>query len=139
MKADKIDYNRFEDGDDLSDGGIDMAIRINQTPVYYVSRHGRFRKYFSRSAAINNLAHFMTQKVFDRALRPSRHPDVKIDRDDQTIWRRGEVRKEYWEAHSRCMRRIRLIFAKQREIEKWKTKHDQLIAEYQALTKAKPF
>ncbi|WAT01493.1 hypothetical protein [Rouxiella chamberiensis] len=139
MKSAKIDYSRFEEDELIDDGGIDVAFRIRPTPVFYISRHGRFKKCLSRSAAINTLAHFMTQKVFTRANRPSRHPDVKIDRDDKVLWRRGEIREEYWQMQLRCIRRIRRILAKKRDIQKWKIKHDKLVADYQALNKAKPF
>ncbi|QII37485.1 hypothetical protein G3M83_07130 [Rouxiella badensis] len=139
MKANKIDYSRFIEDEVIDDGGIEMAFRIRPTPVFYISRHGRFKKCLSRSAAINNLAHFMTQKVFDCAGIRTHEPGQKIIISGVLTEKRGELTYLYQSAHERTVKRIRKILAKQREIEKWKTKHDKLMSEYQALNKAKPF
>lgn len=122
-----------------SNGGIDISFRIRPTPVFYVSRHGRLKKCLSRSTAINRLAHFMTEAVFKRAGINSRVGERYTQVDGCIHYERGEASPEYIASHHRCIRRIRRLLAKQREIEKWKIKHDKLMAEYQALIKAKPF
>lgn len=69
MKIDKVDPARFEEWefDLIDDGGIEVAFQLRPEPVYFVMRHGRHKKCFSRETAINRLAHFMTEKVFKRA------------------------------------------------------------------------
>ena len=47
--------------------GINAALTLSETPVFFITRHGRYKKCFSRNTAINHLAHFMTHKVFERA------------------------------------------------------------------------
>lgn len=139
MKSAKIDYSRFEENELIDDGGIDVAFRIRPTPVFYVSRHGRFKKCLSRETAINRLAHFMTEKVFERLGKNSRVGEKYLEVNGGINFDRGEPSKDYILSHSRCVRRIRLLLAKKRDIQKWKIKHDKLVADYQALNKAKPF
>lgn len=131
MKIEKIDPARFEEWefDLIDDGGIEVAFQLRPEPVYFVMRHGRRKKCFSRSAAINNLAHFMTQKVFDRARKASSRPNYKVIIDDatgDTAWKKGETLPVYWDCHSRALRRIHRLLARRREILKQEAKKKKL-------------
>ncbi|MBG6247005.1 MULTISPECIES: hypothetical protein [Symbiopectobacterium] len=155
MNPEKIDYNRINENEIIDDGGIDAAFQLKDLPVYVVYRHGRYKKCFSRDTAINRLAHFMTEKVFRRANRSSRRPDVY--REDAEAWERGEVLPEYKLAHARCELRIsRLLAEKQkqkRDAERWNKKfrtwaikHEALIDQkkesekiYNQLMKSRPY
>jgi 2-succinyl-5-enolpyruvyl-6-hydroxy-3-cyclohexene-1-carboxylate synthase len=67
---------------------------------------------------------------------------VRIDRDDMEVWRDGETKAEYLAAHQRCIRRLRRILARKREMEKWCEKwdamHDRFVKEVDALQAIKP-
>ena len=73
---------------------------------------------------------------------PQRHPRVRIDRDDMEVWRDGETKAEYLAAHQRCVRRLRRILARKREMEKWCEKwdamHERYVKEVDALQAIKP-
>ncbi|HEN3243059.1 TPA: hypothetical protein ACGPOD_004647, partial [Yersinia enterocolitica] len=60
MNIDKVDPARFEEWefDLIDDGGIEIAFQLRPEPVYFVMRHGRRKKCFSRETAISRLAHF---------------------------------------------------------------------------------
>lgn len=57
-------------------------------------------------------------------------------------WQRGGVTTEYFMAHQRCVRRLRRILARKREMEKWCEKwdamHDRFVKEVDALQAIKP-
>ncbi|WP_052510492.1 hypothetical protein [Pectobacterium odoriferum] len=145
------------DGKLIDANGIDNAFQLIDLPVFVVSLHGRHNKCFSRDTAINRLAHFMTEKVYSCAGIRSRHPDVRIDRDDKDVWKRGEVLPRYLTAHMRCVRRIRRLLAKKnkqkrdadrwnKKFSSWATKHEALINQkkesekiYNQLMKERPF
>ncbi len=144
MKIEKVDPARFEEWefDLIDDGGIEIAFQLRPEPVYFVMRHGRRKKCFSRTAAINNLAHFMTQKVFNRLKKASSRPDEKVIIDEATgatAWKKGETLPVYWDCHSRAVRRIRRLLAKQREILKWQKKYEKLSSQHIELMKTKPY
>lgn len=61
----------------------------------------------------------MTTEAFERSGFPQRHPRERIDRADMEVWRDGETKAEYLAAHQRCVRRLRRILARKREMEKW--------------------
>ena len=124
---------------------IDLALQKHDTPVvplFVAVRHGRIKKCFTRDTAIRYLAFFMTTEAFERSGFPQRHPRVRIDRDDREVWRDGETKVEYLAAHQRCVRRLRRILARKREMEKWCEKwdamHDRFIKEVDALQAIKP-
>lgn len=125
---------------------IDLAIQKYDTPagsLFVAARHGRTKKCFSRDTAIRYLAFFMATEVFDRFGFKQRHPDVRIDRDDIPMWRRGETTAEYLAAHQRTIRRIRRILARKREMQKWcaawDAMHDRYVNDVAALQSIKPF
>ncbi|ATM85048.1 hypothetical protein [Yersinia frederiksenii] len=125
MKIDKVDPARFEEWefDLIDDGGIEVAFQLNPEPVYFVMRHGRRKKKcLSRETAINRLAHFMTEKVFKRAGVNSRVGETYKEVNGIIHWNRGESSPDYIAAHTRCVRRIRRLLAKRREILKQEAK-----------------
>jgi len=124
---------------------IDLAIQQFETPVgklFFVERHGRTKKCFSRDTAIRYLAFFMTSHSFACSGFRQRHPDVRIDRDDIPMWRQGETTAEYLAAHQRTVRRLRRILASKREAQKWLVKwdamHDRYVKEQAELQASKP-
>lgn len=121
---------------------IDLALQKHDTPVgplFVAERHGRMKKCFSRDTAIRYLAFFMTSHAFERSGFQQRHPQVRIDRDDREVWRDGETKTEYLSAHQRCVRRLRRLLAKKREMQKWCEKYDAWVAQRDELMKQKPF
>lgn len=141
MKIEKLDPARFEDWelDLIDDGGIEVAFQLKPEPVYFVMRHGRRKKCLSRETAINRLAHFMTEKVFKRAGVSSRIGDKYTQVDGCIQWDRGEPSPDYIAAHMRCVRRIRRLLAKQREILKWQKKYEKWSSQHFELLKTKPY
>lgn len=131
--------------DNRTASAIDQAIQQFDTPVgalFAASRHGRMKKCFSRDTAIRYLAFFMATEAFERSGFKQRHPDVRIDRDDIPMWRRGETTAEYLAAHQRTVRRLRRILARKREAQLWLAKwdafHDRYVKEQAELQAIKP-
>ncbi|MBT1910217.1 hypothetical protein KKZ71_06120 [Enterobacter hormaechei subsp. xiangfangensis] len=58
------------------------------------------------------------------------------------VWRDGETKAEYLAAHQRCVRRLRRILARKREMEKWCEKwdamHERYVKERDELKATKP-
>ncbi|AJJ58682.1 hypothetical protein [Yersinia pseudotuberculosis] len=109
-----------------------------------MSAHPRRRvsssvKIGSRETAINRLAHFMTEKVFKRAGVSSRVGEKYTQVDGCIHWERGEPSPEYIASHNRCMRRIRRLLAKQREMLKWQKKYEKWSSQHIELMKTKPY
>lgn len=133
--------------DNRTASAIDLALQKYDTPVgpLFVSvRHGRHKKCFSRDTAIRHLAFFMTTKAFGRSGFIQRQPDVRVIHPEYgETWQRGAVTREYLTAHQRCVRRLRLILARKREMEKWCQKwdsmHDLFVKEVDKLQASKPF
>ncbi|HFO2530940.1 TPA: hypothetical protein ACHJX8_000470 [Yersinia enterocolitica] len=142
MNIDKVDPARFEEWefDLIDDGGIEVAFQLKPEPVYFVMRHGRRKKCFSRDTAIRYMAFYMTDKVFKRAGILSRVGETYTTLEDGRIaHNRGEHTIDYIIAHSRCMRRIRRLLAKQREILKWQKKYEKWSNQHIELMKTKPY
>ncbi|MEP9180372.1 hypothetical protein ABKT77_16565 [Enterobacter cloacae] len=127
---------------------IDMALKRYETPVgplFVAQRHGRIKKCFSRDTAIRYLAFFMTTWAFEASGFQCRHPDVQAVHPlnpDLNCWQRGGVTHEYFMAHQRCVRRLRLILKHKREAQKWCDKwdamHDRYMKERDELKATKP-
>ncbi|MGC0585081.1 hypothetical protein [Salmonella enterica] len=124
---------------------IDLALQQHETPVgplFVAVRHGRTKKCFTRDTAIRYLAFFMTTQAFARSGFQQRHPRVRIDRNDMEVWRDGETKAEYLAAHQRCVRRLRRILARKRDMtkwcEKWDAMHDRYVKELNELQDCKP-
>lgn len=120
--------------DNRTASAIDMALQKHHTPVgnlFVAIRHGRMKRCFSRDTAIRYLALFMTTHAFEVSGFRCRHPDVKVCHPEHgEVWQRGGVTKEYHLAHQRCVRRLRRILARKREMEKWCEKWDAMHDRY---------
>lgn len=123
----------------LAPPAIDTSFMTVQSPVYVVARHGWSKRCLSRSAAINNLAHYMVSKTFYRSGWPTNEPDQPVMRDGILVHRLGEHTDSYLHSHRRCCRRIRRLLAKKREIAKWEAKHEEIKQQYAQLLSKKPF
>ncbi len=119
--------------------GIDAAFSRPLRPVYIVTRHGFRKRCLSRSAALNNLAHYMTTYVFHHLGNCTRNPDIPVLRDGMLVYQLGLPTDRYLDAHARCVRRIRRLLARKREIQQWQEKHDALTEQYREFMKTKPF
>ncbi|EBR0843136.1 hypothetical protein BRO79_06560 [Salmonella enterica] len=132
--------------DNRTASAIDLAFQKHQTPVgnlFVAMRHGRMKRCFSRDTAIRYLAFFMTTRAFAASGFACRHPDVKVSHPVHgEVWERGDVTKEYHFAHQRCIRRLRRILARKRDMQKWCEKwdamHDRYVKEREELQSSKP-
>ncbi|EDQ2394383.1 hypothetical protein RU50_005507 [Salmonella enterica subsp. enterica] len=112
---------------------IDKAFQKFDTPVgpvYFVERHGNTRRCFSRDTALWHLAKFMTTRAFYRSGFQVRHDDARmVDPANPDIekWLRGNLTHEYYTARSRCVRRLRRILARKRDMQKWAVRLDELM------------
>ncbi|EEE9946919.1 hypothetical protein DJ252_18400 [Salmonella enterica subsp. enterica serovar Uzaramo] len=112
---------------ELKPTAIDQAFQKFDTPVgpvYFVERHGNTRRCFSRDRALFHLAKFMTTRTFYRSGFRQRYPNIRISPGVEQL---GDLTVEYHEAHERCVRRLCLLLARKREIQKWKEKHKLII------------
>ncbi|ECR8540919.1 hypothetical protein F2E11_20735 [Salmonella enterica] len=130
--------------DNRTASAIDLALQKHHTPVggdlYAAIRHGRMKRCFSRDTAIRWLAHFLTSHSFTRSGFKQRHPDFLVEQDHgEQVWRRGETTDAYHRAHQRTIRRLRLILARKREIQKWNEKYDEWAVRWDELMKQKPY
>lgn len=110
----------------IREDAIDECFRVEQSPIFVVSRHGGYKRCLSRSAAINNLAHYMVTKTFFRSGIPTNEDYEQVFVDGVLAHKVGDHTEQYNSAHSRCARRIRLILAKKREFKEWERKHEAL-------------
>lgn len=129
--------------DNRTASAIDLAFQIHHTPVgnlFVAMRHGRMKRCFGRDTAIRWLAHFLTSHSFTRSGLKQRHPDFLVEQDHgEQVWRRGETTDAYHRAHQRTIRRLRLILARKREIQKWNEKYDEWAVRWDELMKQKPY
>ncbi|WP_312274832.1 hypothetical protein [Pseudescherichia sp.] len=120
--------------------GIAAAFGSRKETVYVVNRHGRRRRFLSRSSALNNLAHIMVQFVFDKQGKPTHAGGYERQREDGVIeCNRGELTEQYWNAHHRTHRRMMKLLAHQRAVEKWNQRWDAWVSQREELLKQKPF
>ncbi|WGE30490.1 hypothetical protein PHA77_07775 [Edwardsiella tarda] len=134
--------------DNRTASAIDLALQKYDTPVgpvFVAEHHGRMKKCFSRDTAIRYLAFFMTSHTFERSGFQQRYLDAQeIHPKNPEINRsvRGSITFEYFRAHQRCIRRLRRILARKREMqkwcEKWDSMHDRFVKEVNALKASKP-
>lgn len=123
----------------IREDAIDDSFRTLQSPVYVVTRHGRTKRCLSRSAAINNLAHYMASHAFRIAGKRTRYPDKPVEHEGTTVYEAGKSTLRYLAAHRRCERRIRRILAKKREHHLWVKKHEELKQQYAKHLADKPY
>lgn len=119
--------------------GADAAFRQLQSPVYVVTRHGRRRRFLSRSAAINNLVHFMVTGIFDKAGIPTHEGMQQVWNEGVLAHKRGELTERYWSAHHRTHRRVQKLMARRREIAKWQKSYDAATGNIAQLLSQKPY
>lgn len=125
---------------------IDQALQKHHTPagpLFVAMRHGRMKRCFSRDTAIRWLAYFMTTRAFEASGFKCRYPDAKFTHPVHgERWARGIETHEYYNAHKRCVRRLRRILARKREIQtwhaKWRSMHDRYVKEQKELQASKP-
>lgn len=127
---------------EIKQTAIDKAFQKFDTPVgpvYFVERHRRTKKCFSRSSAINRLIHFMVQHVFDKYQIPTHEGGYEREVDGVIHFSRGELTGQYWRAYNRTYYRVLRVMAKKREIQKWNEKYDAWAAQRDELMKQKPY
>lgn len=137
MKPEKIDYERMGDNFIVDDGGINRALIKVFAQIYIVNRHGVYKRYLSRSAAINKLAQVMATYVYQRLGLPIREDDVYDT--ERKAWIRGDLLHDYIQCRERAVRHIRRLLAKQRETLKWQKKYEKWSSQHIELMKTKPY
>lgn len=137
MNPDKIDYERLGDDYIVDNGGIEDAFRKIDMPVYVIYRHGVYKRYLSRSAAIERLARVMSSHVFRVLDLPVRHDSI-FD-PQKNSWVLGGLTEEYFNCKDRAKRRILRLLAKKRENEKWDKEHRQWVEKRDELYSRKPY
>lgn len=123
----------------IREDAIDESFRIEQSPVFVVTRHGWSKRCLSRSAAINNLAHYMVSKTFRRAGLETNEAYEPQFINGVFAYKAGGHTKQYLSAHNRCTRRIRRILAKKREFKAWVAKHEEIKQQYAEHLANKPY
>ncbi|ARF49624.1 hypothetical protein [Pantoea stewartii] len=122
----------------IKEDSIDESFRIVSSPVFVVTRHGWSKRCLSRSAAINNLAHYMVTKTFHHAGLQTNDP--MLDGFNQPVPHSvGPHTQQYLFAHNRTARRIRRILAKKREFKAWVAKHEAIKTQYAEHLANKPY
>lgn len=119
--------------------GVDDAFRQVKAPVYIVTRHGRNRRFLSRSAAINNLVHFMVSGTFDKAGIPTHEDAQQVWHEGVLVHKKGELTEQYRNAHRRTYRRLLKLRARRREMEKRKKNYDAASIKIAQLLSQKPY
>ncbi|WP_223353757.1 hypothetical protein [Salmonella enterica] len=128
--------------DNRTASAIDLAFQKYETPVgplFVAMRHGRMKRCFSRSGAINRLIHFMVQHVFDKYKIPTHEGGYEREVDGVIHFSRGELTSQYWKAYNRTYYRVLRIMARKREIQKWSKKYDAWVAQRDELMKQRPY
>lgn len=137
MNPNKIDYERLGDDYIVDNGGIEDAFRKIDMPVYVIYRHGVYKRYLSRSAAIERLARVMASHVFNSLTLPIRHDSVF--EPQKNAWVLGGRTEEYFNCKERAKRRILRLLAKKREKEKWQREYDEWASKHDDLMKRRPY
>jgi len=121
--------------------GISAAFSPRKETVFVISRHGRRRRYLSRSSALNNLIHVMVQFVFDKNGIDTHQGGYERKREDDGVieFSHGELTERYWNAHHRTWRRVMKLLGHQRAIEKWNQRYDAWASQHDELMKQKPY
>lgn len=137
MKPEKIDYERMGNNFIVDDGGINCALIKVFAQIYVVNRHGVYKRYLSRSAAINKLAQVMATSVYQRLGLPIHEDDVYDT--ERKAWIRGYLLHDYIHCRERAIRHIRRLLAKQRKIDKWNKEYQRWVETRDELYKRKPY
>lgn len=126
---DETEQEQKQMKDNRTASAIDLAFQKHETPVgplFVAMRYGRMKRCFSRKTALRYLAFFMTTKVFGYSGFPQ-------------CYESGETTVEYDDAYKRCIRRLRRILARKREVQKWSKKYDAWVAQRDELMKQRPY
>ncbi|MCK0552544.1 hypothetical protein KFO32_05565 [Pantoea ananatis] len=115
------------------------AFKACDSTVYVVTRHGRRRRFLSRSAAINNLVHFMVAGTFDKAGVPTHEPTQRVLHEGVYVNQHGSLTEGYWNAHHRTHRRVMKLLARQRDIARWQKEYDAAASSVAHLLSRKPY
>ncbi|MDR6297737.1 hypothetical protein [Pantoea dispersa] len=118
---------------------INSTLEACDSTVYVVTRHGRRRRFLSRSAAINNLVHFMVAGTFDKAGIPTHEPTQRVLHEGVYVNQRGSLTEGYWNAHHRTHRRLMKLLARRRAIEKWQKNYNAAASNIEQLLSHKPY
>ncbi|WP_337262929.1 hypothetical protein [Serratia sp. MMO-24] len=137
MNPGKIDYARMGEDYMADAGGIEDAMRKIDMPVYVIYRHGIYKRFLSRSAAIDNLARIMATEVYKRLGLQIRFDDAYDTKNE--VWVRGGLTFKYLSCRDRAKRRILRLLAKRREIENWKKEYDLWASKHDELMKRRPY
>ncbi|CNI72459.1 Uncharacterised protein [Yersinia pekkanenii] len=137
MKPEKIDYGQISEYFIINDGGINSALMKVEAQIYVVNRHGVYKRYLSRSAAINKLAQVMATSVYKRLGLAIREDDIYDA--ERKAWIRGNLLHDYIRCRERAIRHILRLMAKQREVDKWDKEHQRWIEVRDELYKRKPY
>ena len=120
--------------------GVAAAFGSRKDRVFVVNRHGRRRRFLSRSSALNNLVHVMVQFVFDQRGTATHEGGYERQLEGGVIEsNRGELTERYWNAHHRTHRRVLRLLAHQRAVAKWNQRWDAWVSQRAELLKQKPF
>lgn len=125
MKPEKIDYERLGDDYIADNGGIEDAFRKIDMPVYVIYRHGVYKRYLSRSAAIERLARVMASHVYNMQQLHTR--ECSIYDEEREAWVLGELTPRFTLCCQRAKRRILRLLAKKRAIDKWNRDYDRWV------------
>lgn len=118
---------------------INHFLKECNSTVYVVTRHGRRRRFLSRSAAINNLVHFMVSGTFDKAGIQTHEPTQRVLHEGVYVNQRGSLTEGYLNTHHRTYRRVMKLLARQRNIAKWHKDYDDAASNIAQLLSQKPY
>ncbi len=117
MLMGKIDFQKMGDDYMPDHGGIEDALMKTEATIYVVYRHNVYKRYLSRSAAIDCLARVTATQVFNRQQLRIREPSIYNAESDS--WSLGELTDGYIRCRERAKRRILRLIAKKRAIDNW--------------------
>ena len=137
MLMGKIDFEKMGDDYMPNHGGIEDAFRKIDMPVYVIYRHGVYKRYLSRSAAIERLARVMASHVYNMQQLHTRECSTYDEEREARVL--GELTPRYILCCQRAKRRILLLLSKQREKEKWQREYDEWASKHDDLMKRRPY
>lgn len=117
MLMSKIDYAKMGKDFIPDHGGIEDALTKTEATIYVVYRHETYKRYLSRSAAIDCLARVTATQVYNRQQLRIREPS--IFNAESNTWSLGELTDSYIRCRERAKRRILRLLAKRRAIDEW--------------------
>lgn len=137
MLMNKIDYAKMGENYMPDHGGIEDALMKTEATIYVVYRHNVYKRYLSRSAAIDCLARITATQVYNR--QQLRIRGQSTYNAESGSWSLGELTDGYIRCRERAKRRILRLLAKQREKEKWQHECDEWTRKHDDLMKRRPY